>query len=224
MRVLITGSQGALGSVVAKTFIEGGDEVVGADYAAEASFEKEGPGGFPLARFDAADSGAVRDAFETITRELGPIDALVHCAGGFRWSLVGELTDDDIDFLISANLRSSLLMLRAALAPMKERGFGRVVFVSSRTTLNPGVGEGAYAATKAGVNALVTSAAAEVSGTDVNVNAVLPTIIDTPANREAMPDADFSTWIPRERLAGVIRALTQPEMKDVNGALLSVGG
>ncbi len=222
MRILITGAGGALGSVVAKSCIDAGHEVVGAAFAAKTRLDTSDDAGYPVAYFDASDADSVREIFGAITMELGDVDALVHCAGGFRWSTITDLSDDDIDFLMSANLRSSLLMLRATLGPMKERGFGRVVFVSSKSTLAPGLGEGAYAATKAGINALVASAAAEVAGSNVTVNAVLPSIIDTPANREVMPDADFSSWVPRESIAAVILALIAPGLGDLSGALVPV--
>ncbi len=222
MRILITVAGGALGSVVAKSCIDAGHEVVGGAFAAKTRLDLSGDAGYPIAYFDASNADAVREIFGAITMEVGDIDALIHCAGGFRWSHITDISDDDIDFLMAANLRSSLLMLRAALGPMKERGFGRVVFVSSKSTLAPGVGEGTYAATKAGINALVTSAAAEVAGADVTVNAVLPSIIDTPANREVMPDADFSTWVSRESIAAVILALIAPGLGDLSGAMVPV--
>jgi NAD(P)-dependent dehydrogenase (short-subunit alcohol dehydrogenase family) len=222
MRIIVTGVGGALGSVVARAFLDAGHEVVGAAFAAKTRLEADTGTGYPIAYFDASDDDAVREAYGAITMEYGDVDGLVHCAGGFRWSHTSDLSDDDIDFLLMANLKSSLLMLRAVLGPMKERGFGRVVFVSSKSTLSPGAGEGAYTATKAGINALVKATAAEVAGQDITINAVLPSIIDTPANREAMPDADHSTWVPRESIAEVIKALVAPGLGDLSGALVPV--
>ena len=156
--------------------------------------------------------------------QFGGIDALVNCAGGYRWSQIDEVSDEDLDFLVGANLRSGLLMVREVVAGMKERGFGRIVLMSSKSTLGPGEGEGPYASTKAGLNALTRAVADEVKSHDVTINAVLPSIIDTEQNRQAMPDADYSGWVKREQIAEIIYRLTQPFGDPINGALLPVAG
>jgi NAD(P)-dependent dehydrogenase (short-subunit alcohol dehydrogenase family) len=160
-----------------------------------------------------------------IAGKIRSADAWIHCAGGFRWAKAEDVRDEDIDFLIDANLKSALLLARELVPAMKERGFGRIVLVSTRATLQPpGAGMGAYAATKAGLNQLVLSLAEEVRAQDINVNAVMPTVIDTPANRKDMPGADFSAWVTPAQLAEIVFGLTQEWGKPIHGALIPVAG
>jgi NAD(P)-dependent dehydrogenase (short-subunit alcohol dehydrogenase family) len=225
--VVVTGAAGALGSIVSERFLAEGCTVVGVDIGLEqgdelvADAERER---LHWTEIDLTDAEAVRSGVARINDALGPIDAVVNCAGGFRWTLMGDASDEDIDFLIGANLRSALLMVREVLPGMKERKFGRIVLMSSKSTLNPGKGEAPYAATKAALNALTKSVAAEVTELDVTINAILPSIIDTPNNREEMPDADHDTWVKREQLAEIIFSLTQEFGEPINGALIPVTG
>ena len=225
--IVVTGASGALGGQIVDQFVQYGDHVVGWD------IEAPGPGALvederrrPLdwMKIDLTDAGMVADAVHTVEQEVGPIDAFVHCAGGFRWSHIDEIGVDDIDFLVDVNLRSSLYVARSVLGAMKERGTGRIIFLSSRSTISPGAGEGAYAATKAGLNALTRSLADEVKDSEITVNALQPSVIDTPDNREAMPDADFSTWVPRQELAELVEYLLSESARSVSGSLITVSG
>ena len=223
--VVVTGAAGALGSSVTDRFLQAGCRVVGVDIGLEQKgeiFADKERDNLSWIEIDLSEAAAVREGIAKVADEFGAIDAVVNCAGGFRWTLVGDASDEDIDFLIDANLRSALLMVREVLPGMKERGFGRIVLISSKSTLNPGTGEGPYAATKAALNALTKSVAAEVKELDVTINAILPSIIDTPANREEMPDADHDTWVQREQLAEIIYSLTQSMGAPINGALIPV--
>ena len=225
--VVVTGAKGALGSTVAERFLEAGCRVVGVDLGVGDDgelFADSERDNLHWIEIDLSNADAVRSGVAAIEKQVGPIDAMVNCAGGFRWTLIGDATDDDIDFLIDANLRSALLLVREVVPGMKERDFGRVILISSKSTLGPGTGEGPYAATKAALNALTKSVAAEVAELDVTINAVLPSIIDTPANREEMPDADHDTWVKREQLAELIFSLTQSVGEPINGALIPVSG
>jgi NAD(P)-dependent dehydrogenase (short-subunit alcohol dehydrogenase family) len=215
--VFVTGAEGALGSAVVERFLQGGCQVIGS-YHSHPGPERAG---LRWLRLDLADAKAVRAAGP----ELRQVDAWIHCAGGFRWAKADEIGDADLEFLIAANLKSALLLTREILPGMKERGFGRIVFVSTRATIQPpGAGMSAYAATKAGLNQLVASLADEVRALDVNVNAVLPTVIDTPANRKDMPQADFSAWVTPAQLSEILFSLTQPWGKPIHGALLPIAG
>jgi NAD(P)-dependent dehydrogenase (short-subunit alcohol dehydrogenase family) len=149
---------------------------------------------------------------------------LVHCAGGFRYAPIDQLEDKDLQFLIDANLRSSFYLVRALLPEMKKKNFGRLVLISSKSTLQAPAGLSAYAASKVGLNALVSAVAEEVKSFDININAVMPTVIDTPANRRDMPKADFSSWVSPAQLAEIIFSLTQPWGKPIHGALIPVAG
>jgi NAD(P)-dependent dehydrogenase (short-subunit alcohol dehydrogenase family) len=170
-------------------------------------------------KLDITDSKAVDSALAGLT-----IDGLVHCAGGFRFKNVEQTDDADLDFLINVNLRSAFILLRTLIPGMKQRNFGRVVLISSRATLSPPAGMSAYAASKAGLNALVSSLAEEVKKFDINVNAVMPTVIDTPANRRDMPGADPATWVSPDALAGIIVSLLLPPSQAIHGALVPVAG
>lgn len=217
--VLITGAEGALGSVVRKRFATAGYQVIGTYH----------PGGTPptsedsATRFIKVDLANSATVHQTIS-SLGDIDVLVHCAGGFRYAQVENTSDDDLDFLFNSNLRSSFLLLRELLPSMKKRNFGRIVLISSKATLQAPAGMSAYCAAKAGINALVSSAAEEVKAFDINVNAVMPTVIDTPANRRDMPKANFASWVTPNELAEIIFSLTQPFGKPVHGALIPISG
>lgn len=224
--VAVTGASGHLGGTVVDTFLETGCRVTGLDLdvdSEEVVADGERDGLF-WRHLDAADPDSVAAAVDDVESEVAGIDALVHCAGGFRWTPMDEADDETIDFLVEANLRSALYTVREVLPSMKERGWGRIVLMSSKSTLGPSEGEGPYTSTKAGLNALTKSVADEVRELDVNINALLPSVIDTPTNRDDMPDADFDKWVGREQLAEIIFRLTQSFGDPINGALLPVTG
>ena len=223
-RVVVTGSAGALGQEVASFLQAQGRQVVGLDLGYEHTQLQQEASGLWTCRLDATKAGEVTAVLAKVRQELGELDALVHCTGGFRWAHFEALGPEDIDFLIDVNLRSAALMLHGVLGEMKRANKGRVVLVSSRATLSPGAGEGLYAGTKSALNAIVKSVAAEVASLNVTINAVLPSIIDTPANRKEMPEADFSTWVGREQLAAIIGSLLEPIGAPINGALIPVSG
>jgi len=225
--VLITGASGALGLQVARRFVEAGLTVYATWYGG--TRPTAGPDQPWLEQvkwleMDVRDIASVRRGLPGDAEGQSGIDALVHCAGGFRWTHADEVSDEDLDFLLDTNLKSAFQVVRAALPGMKKRGFGRIVFVGARATRAGGAGMGPYAASKAGINLLTESLAEEVKGLDINVNAVLPSIIDTPANRKDMPQADPSKWVRPEELADIIFALTQPWSRAIHGALIPVSG
>lgn len=226
--VVITGAKGALGSRLVETFRSAGCTVTGVDIAVEREgevFVDDADDALYWRHIDATEADAVRAGIGAVEANVGPVDALINCAGGFRWSHIEEIGDEDLDFLLEANLRSALLLTREVVSGMRDRGYGRIVYMSSKSTLDPGEGEGPYTSTKAGLNALTQAVAQEVKGAeDVTVNAILPSVIDTPQNREEMPDADFSDWVGRDQLAEIIFRLTQSFGDPINGALLPVAG
>lgn len=218
--VFVTGAQGALGKHVVSRFLEAGCKVWGADLRIQdpTLFSKNSAGSMQWLEMDASSSASVRSNLPQ------DVEAWIHCAGGFRFAKTDEVSDEDLDFLINANLRSAFLIAREILPGMKRRGFGRIVFVGARATLAAGAGMGPYSASKAGLNMLVSSLAEEVKPYDINVNAVLPSIIDTPANRKDMPDSDFAKWVAPEELAEILFSLTQPLSRSIHGALIPVSG
>ncbi len=215
--VLVTGASGALGQVVCKKFIQSNASVVGT-YWGHAS-ENDLTQKMQWLEVNLTEARSVREKLKN-----QEFDIVVHCAGGFRFAQVENITDEDLDFLIDVNFKSSVYLLRELLPKMKKRNFGRIVLISSRTTLNPGSGMGPYSASKLGLHALVSAIADEVRSYNININAVLPTVIDTPANRSAMPHAQFDTWVPTGELADIIFSLTQEWGRPIQGALIPVSG
>ena len=223
---IVTGAGGHLGGTVSEVFLSHGMTVVGADLTVDseelvADDERDG---LHWMYMDGADPRSVESVVDRVEDALGPVSFYVNCAGGFRWTLMGDASDEALDFLIDANLKSALYGVRAVLPGMKERNDGRILLMSSKSTLNPSKGEGPYAATKAALNALTKSVADEVKSSRVTINAILPTVIDTPTNREEMPDADFETWVRREQIAELMLDLLGPTGDPINGALIPISG
>lgn len=221
-RVVVTGARGALGKSVVAQFLAAGCEVVGFDRAGHAQVTPDPDvRGLSWISADLANAQHVKHAFDALKND-GGVDAVIHCAGGFRYASTDSISDEDIDFLLDSNLKSSILVARESMKIMRDVNFGRLVFVSSNTARMPGAGVGVYAASKAGIHALMESLTAENRASGINVYAVLPGIIDTAANRHDMPDADFNTWVKTDAIAGVIFALTQPSFDPVRSALIPV--
>lgn len=226
--LLVAGAEGFLGLGVAQAFAARGLKIVATsrDAIGEARIKAAVPGAF-TGVCDLGDEAQVQALLERAEKAAGPIDALVNCAGGFRWATVAETSVADLDFLLGSNARSSFILAKHLAPRLFGRGFGRMIFVSSRSTLEPApLGLAAYVASKAAVNALVESLAAEAKAKTpgVTVNAVLPTMIDTPPNREAMPNEDASRWVAIPQLVEAIAFLIGDGGAAVNGALLPVAG
>ena len=226
-RVLITGASGALGHSVVRRFLAAGERVlaVGTDEAALAELTPLAPSdALSIARADLTDSGAVERLFAEAERASGPFPAVVHLVGGFRFARLAEMSDRDWSFLLSVNLETTFRIFRATARAFASAQGGSLVAVASPAGLLGEAGVGAYAATKAGVLRLVESLARELSPSGARANAVLPSTMDTPANRVAMPDADPAKWVSTDAVAEVIHYLTTPAAAAVNGAALQVPG
>ncbi len=221
--ILVTGAAGALGSAVVEKFLAEGYRVIGTYYRSEPS-EKRNVPNLEWLDMDVADPRSVHEGIASSTSKFGPIAGLVHCAGGFRFAKIDETSDADLDFLLHANLKSAILLVREVIGEMKRLNFGRIVLVSARSTQTPSAGVSVYTATKAGLNALTVAVADEVKSFNININSVLPTIIDTPMNRRDMPQANFNTWVKPAELATVIHGLVADYGNPVNGALIPVAG
>ncbi len=219
--VVITGAFGQLGRVVAARAAEQGARVAALDHAAEA------PAGFDAAfvrgGLDLSDEAQARAAMEAVVAELGRVDALVNVAGGFVWETVESGGAATWERMHRLNLMTCLNASSAALPHLVESAAGRIVNIGAKGALSAATGMGAYAASKAGVHRLTEALAEEYKGR-VTVNAVLPSIIDTPQNRADMPDADPSKWVTAEELAAVILFLISDAASGVTGALIPVAG
>ncbi len=221
--VLITGANGGLGRHVTNTFLEAGATVAGASR----SIRNED---FPHARFRAfpaelSSSSAAQALVAAVTARLGRIDALVHLVGGFAGgSSIAETDDVVLEEMLGVNLRPAFYMAKAVLPGMREAGAGRIVMIGTRAALEPQAGTAAYAASKAALLALVRSIALEYKPYGITANAIVPGTIDTPANRAAMPRADFSTWVDPGRIAEVALWLVSDAAAAVTGAWIPVYG
>jgi NAD(P)-dependent dehydrogenase (short-subunit alcohol dehydrogenase family) len=170
---------------------------------------------------DVTDAVSVAELVGEVTAHLRRIDVLLHLAGGWRGGqTVAETALDELDFLLSLNLKSTFLACRAVLPHMMAQGWGRIVAVGARSAVQPQRRSGAYAASKAGLIALIEAIAAEVKGSGVTANVVLPSTIDTPANRQSMPKADFTKWVPPHDIAAAMLYLCSDEAASISGACL----
>jgi NAD(P)-dependent dehydrogenase (short-subunit alcohol dehydrogenase family) len=213
---------------VTRGFLEGGGRVV-ATYVADAEAARvqdelgAAGGRLRLEKTDVTDAAAVGDLVRQTIARWGRLDHLLNLVGGFAGGQPLWETDDALwTRMIDLNLRSAVVCCRAALPRMIERNYGRVVNVSSRTAVRPGPGVAPYAVTKAAVIALTEALAEDVRPYDVNVNCVLPSVVDTPANRRDLPGADVSRWVRPEQLARIMVWLTSPEADPLNGAAIPV--
>lgn len=225
--VVVTGAFGNLGMAVARNF-RGQGAVVAllgrTQPPAQVGVEFPAPhcllGGVDLTR--ASSTGT---AMETVRATLGGIDVLVNIAGGFRWQTLEQGDVDGWDEMFSINLKTVVTSCKAALPRLLESPAGRIINVGAGAAARAaGAGMGPYTASKAGVHKLTESLAEELKDRGVTVNAVLPGIIDTPQNRAAMPDADFSRWVRPEAIASVIAFLASEQAAAVTGALVPVYG
>lgn len=228
--VMITGAAGNLGSAVARTFEMAGATLVLIDRAADRL-----PRLFPEMVYsadhflaisvDLIKPDVVEATVEETVKRFGRIDVLVNVAGGFRaGTAVHETPFETWDFMLDLNARSVLIMARAVIPHMLEQGQGKVVNVAARAALQGSAKMAAYSASKSAVVRLTESMAAELKRKGINVNCVLPGTIDTPDNREAMPNADYSRWVAPEAIADVIAFLASDAGRAVHGAAIPVYG
>lgn len=225
---IVTGGAGALGQAVTMRLLADGASVavpwvVAAERAAlEERVPARDRARVLTAECDTTDPAATAELVARVERELGAVAILVTAVGGFAGGRLVETDQATWDRMLKLNLTSAFVAARAAVPGMLARGHGRVVTIASRAVVPPAAGFIAYTVSKAGVIALTQALAEETRGTGVTVNAVLPSTMDTPGNRAAMPDADPKTWTPVESVADAIAFLIRTEAAHVTGALLTV--
>jgi len=219
--VAITGAFGALGSAVVRAALAEGAQVAAIDRAPAPRAPLEGAALF--GDVDLSGDAGARAAVDGILARFGRLDALVNIAGGFRWEPLADGSLDSWNAMYELNLRTAVAACRAAL-PHLPSGRGRIVNIGAAGAQKAGAGMGAYAASKAGVARLTEALAEELKDRGITVNAVLPSIIDTPANRADMPKADFTRWVQPAQLADVIVFLLSARAQAITGALLPVTG
>jgi NAD(P)-dependent dehydrogenase (short-subunit alcohol dehydrogenase family) len=219
--VVVTGASGALGKVVVASAQAKGAKVAAIDHAASAV--KATADRIELGGVDLTDATAAKKAIDAAASHFGKLDALINIAGGFAFEKIAEGDPKTWQRLYALNVLTALNASQAATPYLVASSAGRIVNVGAMGALQAGAGMGPYAASKAGVHRLTEALAAEWKG-KITVNAVLPSTIDTAANRASMPNADFAKWVRPEELADVILFLASDAASAVTGALLPVNG
>ena len=223
--VAVTGGFGQLGVAVVQAALAAGAKVAALDVAPSPADPRALDGALVLGGLDLAEPPTVARALDTVRGKLGGLDGLVNVAGTFRWQTLEEGNVETWDLLYRVNLRTAVAASRAALPLLLRAGGGRIVNVgAAAATAKAGTGMAAYTASKAGVLKLTEALADEVKDRGITVNAVLPSTIDTPANRAEMPKADFTRWVAPHDVASVIVFLLSEESRAVTGALIPVMG
>ena len=220
MGVLVAGGTGALGTAVVHELLDAGYAVV-ATWIVPEEQQRLAALSVELVEADLFDAGAAEAAVGAVAE----LEAVVDLVGGFSAGpRVHETDPQDFERLIRLNLTPAFTLARAAMPRMMERGGGAFVGVSARPALRPFPGAAGYITAKAAVLAFIQALDAEYRGHGIRCNAILPSVIDTPANRAAQPDADWSKWVPPEEIAKVVRFLVSEDSKPTSGAAIPVYG
>lgn len=228
--IVITGAAGNLGVAAANAFSSAGARI---------AFVDRTPGRLPAVvpglagsanhfiapATDVTDSISVAATIEEIFKKFGRIDALVNTAGGYRaGTALHETPIGDWDFMLNLNARSVFVVCQLVIPYMLKQGYGKIINIASRAALSGDAYHAAYSVSKTAVVRLTESMAGELKNAGLNVNCVLPGLIDTPQNRAAMPDGDFSKWVAPEAIADVILFLASDGARAINGAAVPVYG
>jgi NAD(P)-dependent dehydrogenase (short-subunit alcohol dehydrogenase family) len=219
--IVVTGASGALGKVVAGAALARGARVAGIDHATSQIATTADR--IELGGVDLSDAAQAKKALDTAAAHFGRLDVLVNIAGGFAFEAIAEGDPRTWQRMYALNVLTALNASQAAIPHLAASSAARIVNVGAMGALQAGAGMGAYAAAKAGVHRLTEALAAEWKG-KITVNAVLPSTIDTPANRASMPNADFKKWVTPLELAEVILFLSSEAASAITGALLPVNG
>ena len=222
---VVTGASGALGSAVCEAFADAGAAVAAVDVRAPADEDAQlDPGGaIDFYEADFTDEESVERVVSEVVEDHGRLDYLANIAGTWRGgSPIAETDVEEFDLLFDVNLKTTFLASKHAVPHLRERD-GAIVSVSARSSLEGGEGDGPYRASKAGVRLLTETIAEEETG-DVRANAVMPSVIDTPANREMMPDADHDSWVDPADIAETMLALCSDAASVTSGAAVPVYG
>ena len=228
--VIVTGAAGNLGSAVARAFQAAGAKLVLVDRTADRLPRLfpdlvDSPNHFLATSIDLTSADAVETMVDETVKRFGRIDVLVNTAGGYRAGTpVHETPFETWDFMLNLNARTVFFASRAVIPHMLRQGSGRIVSVAARAALKGGAKMAAYSVSKSAVMRLTESMAAELKKEGINVNCVLPSTIDTPQNRQAMPNADHSRWVKPEAIADVILFLASDASRAVQGAAIPVYG
>lgn len=226
--VIVTGAAGSLGSAIARAFQSAGAKLTLVDRA-DGRLQQifpamtDSPDFFFANSIDLTQADDIQAMVDETLDHFGQVDVLVNVAGGYRAGTpVHETPVETWDFMLNINARSVFLTSGAVIPHMLERGYGRIVSVGARVAMRSRANMAAYSVSKAAVVRLTESMSAELEGTGVYVNCILPRTIDTPANRQAMPNADYSRWTKPEAIAEVIMFLASESACILTGAAIPV--
>ena len=221
--VLVTGADGGLGTFVTRAFLEADATVIGTSRKIrQAEFDRSNFTALPA---NLATREGAQAIVDQVVSRFARLDVLTHTVGGFAGGRsVAETDDATFQRMIDLNLNSVFHMLRAAVTPLRRTGDGRIIAIGSRAALEPGANVGAYSASKAAMVSLIRTVALENRDAGLTANVVLPGTMDTPANRKAMPNADFSKWVKPERVASLIVWLASDAGRDISGAAIPIYG
>jgi NAD(P)-dependent dehydrogenase (short-subunit alcohol dehydrogenase family) len=220
---LVTGANGGLGRYVTQALLDAGAKVIGTSRKIEQS-EFQGSA-FTALSAEIATAAGAKDMFDVVLTRFARVDIVVHTVGGFAGGpSIADTDDATFQRILDVNLNSTFHLLRAVLPSMRKTGGGRIVAIGSRAAIEPGVGVGAYSASKAAMVSLMRTVALENKDCGITANVILPGTMDTPANRQAMPTADLSKWVQPANVASLILWLVGDAGRDVNGAAIPVYG
>lgn len=221
--VLVTGADGGLGRYVARAFLSAGASVAGTSRKIQPS-DFIDPN-FVALKAEIGSLSAAQALVEQVITRCGRLDVLAHTVGGFAGGQsIAETEDATFQRMLDLNLNTTFHIVRAAIPELRKSEAGRLIAIGSRAALEPGAGVGAYSASKAAMVSLVRTVALENRDAGLTANVILPATMDTPANRSAMPNADFSKWVQPARVANLLVWLAGDAGKDVNGAVIPVYG
>lgn len=221
--ILVTGADGGLGTYVTQAFLDAGATVVGTSRKIQQS-DFNSPNFVAISAEISSREGAKVLVDQAVAR-FGKLDVLAHTVGGFSGGQsIAETDDATFQRMFDLNLNSVFHLVRAAVPELRKTGDGRIIAIGSRAALEPRANVGAYSASKAAMVSLLKTVALENKDAGLTANVILPGTMDTPANRKAMPNADFSKWVRPAAVAGLITWLAGDAGKDVNGAAIPIYG
>jgi len=221
--VLVTGANGGLGTYVTQAFLDAGATVIGTSRKIRQSdFDSPNFAAIPA---EISSREGAKVLLDQVVARFSRLDVLAHTVGGFAGGQsVAETDDATFQSMFDLNLNATFHLLRAVLPAMRKTGNARIIAIGSRAAAEPGANVGAYSASKAAMVSLIRTVALENTDAGITSNVILPGTMDTPANRKAMPDADFSKWVQPASVASLMVWLAGDAGKDMNGAVIPVYG
>jgi NAD(P)-dependent dehydrogenase (short-subunit alcohol dehydrogenase family) len=218
--IVVTGGAGTVGAELVDYFALRGWNVTSLDIADHDHYRANVRS---LGQVDLADVSETQAAMCAAAQNWGGIDALANIAGGFVWATIADSPSEMWQRMFTMNVLSAVSAIQASLPYLRESTRGRIINIGASSALKAATGMAPYAAAKSGIHRLTESIAAEFADSSLTCNAILPTVVDTPANRQDMPDADRSKWVSPTQIAALAYFLASDEAAAINGALLPIG-